>query len=224
MLMTAIVLAFVTLVGWRPCGAAQDATPVLDVRAKEGRVPLTFYAIGFSRSGRFAWLERRSGFDDDQFEWSLHVKDLARNRRIGERSFSTSRRGLETFCGKYGRSIAGILDKYEIEAASPPRFEPPGATGDPAAVDLRPGRRDPESGKTRYEVLLRGRAGGKRLGSVWRVDEESGEPPVGAPKLLGTVRSPHGPRVAVLIMQEMIGTEGAQVTLVEVFGGRLDGD
>ena len=222
--MTSILLAFVTLAGWLPCGAVRDATPLLEVPAREGRVPLTFYAVGFSRSGRFAWLERRRGFDDDQFDWSLYVQDLGRDRVVGVRSFSTKRGGLDAFCRTHGKTITALLDRNEIEVASPPRLEQPSPTGDPTAVDLRPGRRDPDKGKTRFEVLLRGRASARSIGWIWRVEEQSGESPIGAPKLLGVVRSPHEPRVAVLVIQQMIGTEGVEVTLVKVLGGQLDHD
>jgi hypothetical protein len=58
--------------------------------------------------------------------------------------------------------------------------------------------------------------------SSTRVEVDSGQPPLGVPKLAGILRSPFEPRVAVLVTQQMIGDEGARLTVVKVLGARLD--
>jgi len=204
------------------CDSPQDARPIIEVAAKGLRMPLSFYVIGFSKFGRLAWLERRRGFDSVEFDWTLHVQELGRDHQVAERSFSLKAGGLDALCGKHGKTIARLLEKQDIDTGRSPGLEQPTPTTDPTSVDLRSGRRDPEANKIRYDVILRGQQGQKLVGTVWRVGGDSGEDPVEAPRLLGIVRSPFEPRVAVLVTQQMIGTEGVSITLVNVFGGRLD--
>ena len=66
------------------------------------------------------------------------------------------------------------------------------------------------------------KAGGKRLGSLYRVDVTAGEPPLGEPKIRGMLRNPFERRVAVFVTQDMANSAGIQVPVVRVLGGRLD--
>jgi hypothetical protein len=125
-------------------------------------------------------------------------------------------------CTKHGVAIARVLRKQQIERGPDLVLEQPDAGRDPTDVELVIGRRDREAYKTPYRVILRGKNGIKQLGVMWRVEADSGEPPLGAPKLAGILRSPYEARVAVLASQTMIGTEGAEITTVKVLGGRLD--
>jgi hypothetical protein len=204
------------------CPVARDTPPIIDVAAERGRASLAFFLVGFSRAGHLAWLERRQGFDDDTYDWSLHIEDLVRDRQLVDLSFSMKSPGLDAFCAKHGAAVSRALEKHGVQAESAPRLEHPEEADDLPAVELRAGHSDPEIGKTPYQVILRGKTGTKDVGSVQKVDVASGEPPVGAPKLLGMLKSPLEPRVAVLVTQEMIGTEGVKVTVVSIFGGRLD--
>jgi hypothetical protein len=199
-----------------------DAAPALDVAASRNRAPLAFYPLGFSKTGRFAWLERRVGFDSDETTWLLRIVDLASDRILAEPEYALKSGTLAGMCGRYGRTIARLLAKHGIERTSPLTLEQPEAGRDPTAVKFTAGRPDPERHRTSYRVTLQGREGTKQLGVLFRVGVESGEPPLSAPTLLGIMRSPWEPRIAVLCRQTMTGTEGAAITVITVMGGRLD--
>jgi hypothetical protein len=206
-----------------PCGALNPAAkPILEIAAGERRAPLALYAIGFSPSGHFAWLERRRAVNREKTEWSVHIVDLVSDHFLTERWFEMHQSDLPSVCEKYGTTIALMLDRQGIQAVAATSFEQPGSTGDPTGFDVRPGLPDVESGKTPYDVILRSRAGGKRLGSVYRVDITAGEPPLGEPQVRGMLRNPFERRVAVFVTQDMVGADGAEIPVVRVLGGRLD--
>ncbi len=206
-----------------PCGALRPtATPILDIGAADRHAPLAVYAIGFSPSGHFAWLERRRAADPEKTEWSLHIVDLVSDHFLAERWFETKRADVAGVCEKFGPAIAILLDKNDIQAVTASAFEQPSAANDPTGFDLRPGSPDAESGKTPYDVILRAKGGGKRLGSLYRVEVTAGEPPLGEPKIRGMLRNPFERRVAVFVTQDMVGSDGLQIPVVKVLGGRLD--
>jgi hypothetical protein len=207
-----------------PCGALRPGVkPVLEIAADERRAPLALYAIGFSPSGHFAWLERRRAVNREKIEWSVHILDLVSDHFLAERWFETHEGGdVATVCEKYGATIALMLDRQAIQTVPAIAFEPVGPAGDLTGFDLRPGLPDADTGKTPYDVILRSRAGVKRLGSVLRVDISAGEPPLSEPQVRGMLRNPFERRVAVFVLQNMVGTEGIEIPVVKVLGGRLD--
>ena len=207
----------------KPCTVlGPDARPMVEVAGKRDRAPLSFYALGFSKSGRFAWLESRRGFDSDGYNWILYVVDLNSDRQLVEREFPLKSASVQALCARYDAAIARVLDKLDVERGRALALEQPEANRTPTAVELAPGRRDREGHKTPYRVLLRGKDGVKQVGILWRVDVDSGQPPLGVPKLGGILRSPFEPRVAVLATQQMIGDEGSEITMVKILGARLD--
>jgi hypothetical protein len=200
----------------RSCDPELAPKPIIEVPAAGPRLPLALFALGFSSSGRFAWLEQRRGPDDDQFAWSLHVSDLVNDRALADHDFRVRRPGLTALCARHGRELAHLLAENGIDGSAVPALEQPKRGRDPVAVEAR--RAEGSGG---YDVILRGRAGAKRIGSVETVDAA----PKTAPKIAGIVRSPFEPRVAVAVTQEAgstEGTKGATVTTVKFFGGRLD--
>ena len=201
---------------------APDAKPIIEVRGKGSREPLAFYVLGFSRSGRLAWLELRQGFESEDYTWILYVVDLASDRQLVEREFVFKSANVQSLCARYDTAIARVLDKFDVERGHALALEQPEATLPPTTVELAPGRRDREAYKTPYRVLLGGKDGVKQLGILWRVEVDSGQAPLGVPKLAGILRSPFEPRVAVLATQQMMGTEGVELTMVKVLGARLD--
>ena len=223
-LLVALLGAAVARESPKACGllAPPDAKPIIEVAAKRARAPLAVYPLGFSRKGRLAWLESRLGFDSDQYNWLLYVVDLSTDRQLVEREFLMKSASVQALCARHEATIARVLDKMEIERGPALPLEQPDAARDPSAVDLVAGRRDREAHKTPYRVMLRGKDGVKQLGVLWKVDVDSGEPPVGPPKLAGILRSPFEARVAVVVTQQMVATEGAEISLVKVLGGRLD--
>ena len=207
----------------KPCTVlAPDAKPIIEVAGKGSRPPLAFYVLGFSKSGRLAWLELRQGFDSDEYNWILYVVDLNSDRQLVEREFSLKSANVQSLCARHDTAIARVLDKFDVERGRALALEQPEATLPPTTVELARGRRDRKAYKTPYRVLLRGKDGVKQLGTLWRVEVDSGDAPLGVPKLAGILRSPFEPRVAVLVTQQMIGTEGAELTMVRVLGARLD--
>jgi hypothetical protein len=207
----------------KPCTVlAPDAKPIIEVAGKGRRPPLAFYALGFSKTGRLAWLELRQGFDSEDYNWILYVVDLNSDRPLVEREFPLKSSSVQALCARHDTAIARVLDKLDVERGRALALEQPEATLAPPTVELARGRRDREASKTPYRVLLRGRDGVKQLGTLWRVEVDSGQAPLGVPKLAGILRSPFEPRVAVLVTQQMIGDEGAELTMVKVLGARLD--
>jgi len=206
-----------------PCGALRpDAKPLLEIPADERRAPLALFAIGFSPSGHFAWLERRRAVNREKTEWSVHVVDLVNDKFLAERWFEMRQTEVAALCDKNGPTIAMMLDKHGIQAVPATVFEQPVSTSDPTGFDVRPGLPNSETGKTPYDVILRSRTGGKVLGSVYRVDITAGEPPLGEPQIRGMLRNPFERRVAIFILQAMAGSEGVEIPVVSVLGGRLD--
>jgi len=204
------------------CPLGEGAAPVIQVAAKKNHAPLALYALGFSPGGNFAWLERRVGFDSDDNTWLLRVTNLDNDRTLVEREYALRPASTEALCARHGRAISAVLDGYQIRAAAPPTLDQPDAGRDPIAVDFVAGRRNPETHKTPHRVVLRGSGGTKDLGVVWQVDADSGEPPLGKPTLAGLLRSPFEPRVVVLCRQQMVATEGVELVMIKVLGGRLD--
>lgn len=203
-------------------GLGLDTPPIVEVTAKRNRAPLAIYALGFSKTGALAWLEARQGFDSDSYNWLLSVVELNRDRPLAVREFLLRSANVQALCARYEKPIRRLLDKFGIERGAPVALEQPDPTRDPTGIDLVAGRRDRESHKTAYRVRMQGKDGSKFIGTTWRVDLDSGQPPVGPPKLMGILRSPFEARVAVLIVQTMTGDEGAEVATVKVFGGRTD--
>ena len=191
------------------CDPELAPKPVIEVPGGGPRLPLALFVLGFSSSGRFAWLEQRRGSDDDHVAWSLHVSDLVNDHAVADRDFRVRRPGLTALCARHGRELARLLAENGIDGSTVPALEQPKHGHDPVAVEARRAQ-----GSSGYDVILRGRAGAKRIGSVEKIDP--------APKIAGIVRSPFEPRVAVAVTQETASADGAKVTLVKFFGGRLD--
>ena len=129
----------------------------------------------------------------------------------------------QALCRAHGVAIKRLLDQYGVQRGSPV-LEDAAAAQEPMKLELRQGKSRPDTGRIPYVLALHVREGVQRLGPLWQVAPDSGEPPVGAPKMLGFLRSPSEPRIAVIVTQEMLGTEGVAVTLVHVLGGLLTPD
>ena len=180
------------------------------------------YPLGFSKRGRFAWLERSQSFDDDRYSWTLHLVDLDNDRSLVDRVFFLRKAGVPTMCDAEGETITRLLERYQIEFGTPPALEQPDPAKAPSSVEVDAGPRDAELGKTPYRVLLRAPEGSKRLGVIWRVEQKSGDYPRTKPVILGLLRSPFEPRVAVVATQKVTGIEAVEATAVWIMGGRLD--
>lgn len=196
------------------------------IEAKQGRnrSPVAVYPLGFSKQGRFAWMELAQGFDTDGYTWLVEIVDLDRDRKLKHLDLDAKDASLKTLCQAHGATIARVLAGFEIaaDASATLALEQPDQAHDPTAVRITVGARDRQTEKTPYQIALDGKDGTKRIGVVWRVWPESGAPPVSEPKLAGILRSPFEPRVAVVLTQRTVGVEAQESTVVTVLGGRLD--
>jgi hypothetical protein len=197
------------------------APRVVDVPDGELRLPLTVYALGFSRSGLFAWVERRRFEEDDRANWWLQVVDLGTNRRVLRRTFRTRGDGVDALCKEHASKVARALEPFGIEGGTGFVLQKPSSDADWLRAELRRGAQDAARSRTRFDVVLRARTGSSRLGSVWRPDPEEGEPPAAAPVAAAIVRSELEPRIALFVTHEAVGLEGVRTTQVWVFGARL---
>jgi hypothetical protein len=128
-----------------PCALlAPGAKPLIEVAAKKNHAPLALYLLGFSKQGRLAWLERRPGFDSDQYNWLLYVLDLNSDKMVAEREFLTTSGAVDSMCTKHGAAIARVLHAQQIERGPDLGLEQPDPAGDPTDVELVVGRRDRE--------------------------------------------------------------------------------
>ncbi|HEX2731354.1 MAG TPA: hypothetical protein VHM70_07115 [Polyangiaceae bacterium] len=199
-----------------------DAEPMIERKATSSQPRVAIYALGFSRTGRLAWLETLQGFDDDQFTWLLHITDLEHDRSVILREFRQPTQSVSQLCKEDGVEIERVLRLFEIVFGNPPSLEQPSAERAPTAIDLVAGRHDEETDKTPHDVVLRGPEGWKKLGVVWQVGRDSGMYVREKPIVRGLLRSPFEERVAVIVTQKGIDTEAAEVELLHVFGSRLD--
>jgi hypothetical protein len=220
--------------GWKPagpddgpsvrsCDPETETKPLVEVTDGDGaRAPVSLFAMGFSASGRFAWLEQRHGSKGTDLEWSVHVTDLVNDSKLATESFQVHRKGLIGLCARHGRDLAHLLADHRIQTPTVPALEPPKANKDQVAVETRRATADADNGRVTYDVILHARAGSKRIASIEQDQAPPGANPAGPPKILGIVRSPFESRVAVGVLQEVVGSGGGRVTRVQFFGGRLD--
>jgi hypothetical protein len=219
---TLLVLASVAGAPAPPC-PLERAAQIFDFAGGQPPLPVEFYAVGFSPSGRFAWLEQPRFEEKPPFTWWLSVVDLGAGQRLlGKQAFRTRAAGLRALCREHGAEVMRALAPHGIEPGS---GMPLPSTPDDLAVwtraELRQGPTDVGKGRTRFDVFLRGPAGPRRLGSLWRPDPGAGEAAAALPRVVGIVWNGLGPRVAVLVGHAPAGTRAAQTVQVWCFGARL---
>jgi hypothetical protein len=208
-----------------PCDRdADEGKPTIDVPGPGPQAALAVFALGFSASGRFAWLEQRRAAGAGAVEWSLHVTDLVDDRALAAQSFTVKRKGLVGLCVRHGRELARALAENGINSRVPSTLEQPEPSKDPVAVEFRRAHaaEATDEGPMLNDLILRGRAGSKRIASLPDAQAAPGGNTAGAPKVLGIVRSPFERRVAVAVAHDVVATNGAHSTVVQFFGGRLD--
>src|SRR5436190_18638264 len=60
------------------------ARPMLEAKPGRNRSPVAVYPLGFSRRGRFAWMELAQGFDSEGYTWLVEIVDLDGDRKLKE--------------------------------------------------------------------------------------------------------------------------------------------
>jgi len=189
------------------CGPSPEGTPLLATKGQEGSPALSVFALGFSPTGRFAWLEQRVDARARGVEWSIQVVDLINDRALPGKSFHVAH-GVQAMCAQHSTEVAGLLHDAAIVVSPELALEHPTAGQDPTGVELRPA-----NAAGAVDVVLHGAAGEKTLGTL---APAAGRGPASA---LGFLRSPFEPRVAVAVSED--GTDGRCAAL-HFFGGRLD--
>jgi hypothetical protein len=184
-------------------------------------MPLKLRVLGFSSTGRIALLEQRQGEEPGGL-WFLRIVDLKRDRLVAEREFETKELTTAALCRAHSAAIRGVLAKYEVQTSQLPTLLPFPVAADCGAVALELKRGSRAEGTTRHEVWLKEDKNSKRLGVLREFAVESGRDPVGPPSVIGALRSPWEPRLAVLIRQDETEMEGAIAPLIRVMGAQLD--
>jgi hypothetical protein len=207
----------------RPCPfLAADAKPIFEVKGTSQRVSQAMYPLGFSKQGRFAWLETSRGMEAEGHTWFLHVVNLDNDRSLVNREFDVSKGGVLAMCDAEAPTITRLLERQGIAFGTAPVLAPADDAKAPPTVELVAGRPIEEKSRMPYRVLLRGPEGSKQVGVLWRVEVSSGKDPRAKPVIVGLLRSPFERRVAVVAMQKVTGIEAVQFMDMIVLGGRLD--
>lgn len=189
------------------CGPSPEGRPLFSAEAAAGKPALSVYALGFSPTGRFAWLEQRTGGREGGVEWSIQLVDLIDDHPLPGKKFQVAH-GVSAICAQHGAEAASLLHDASIVVSPDLALQQPTAGQDPTGVELRPA-----AGGAAVEVVLRGAGGEKKLGSF---TPGAGADPA---SVLGFLRSPFEPRVAVVVRTGS-GSRGGGA--LRFFGGRLD--
>ena len=202
------------------CELAETGDPLWKIGGKigGGDAPDTtsVFVLGFSPSGRLAWLEQRTGAADGAAEWTVHVTALANGRSVAAQTYRASKGGLAALCARHAREVASLLAANGVATTGAVALKQPAVDSDPTGVELRAAKLDGASEGGTFDLVLRGSAGTKVIGILPR--GEGAAPPA----VLGFIRSPFERRVAVPVKEEAAGPRGRIETRVQFYGGRLD--
>ncbi|HEY7373676.1 MAG TPA: hypothetical protein VIF57_16055, partial [Polyangia bacterium] len=166
------------------------------------------FALGFSASGRLAWLEQRAGADARGVEWTVQLIDLINDRALPGKVLRAGG-DVTAMCKAHAAEVSSLLADSDIQPVGDLALEQPAPGKDPTGVELRPG-----SKAGSIDVVLRAAAGEKKIGALTQAGGGA------APAVLGLLRSPFEPRVAVAVSQAQANARRGPT--IHFFGGRLD--
>jgi hypothetical protein len=199
------------------CELAETGEPLWKIGGGDDAPDTTsVFALGFSRSGRLAWLEQRTATADGAAEWIVHVTALANGRSVAAQTYRASKGGLAALCARHAREVASLLAANGVTTTGAITLNQPAVDSDPTGVELRAAKLDGASEGGTFDLVLRGSAGTKVIGILSRA--EGAAPPA----VLGFIRSPFERRVAVPVKEQAAGPGGRIETRVQFYGGRLD--
>ena len=133
----------------RPCPfLAADAKPIFEVKGTSQRLPQAMYPLGFSKQGRFAWLETSRGMEADGHTWFLHVVNLDNDRSLVNREFDVSKGGVPAMCDAEAPTITRLLERQGIAFGTAPALAPADDAKAPLGVELVAGRPIEEKSRT----------------------------------------------------------------------------
>ncbi len=198
------------------CELAETGDPLWKIGGGDAPDATSVVVLGFSPSGRLAWLEQRTGAADGAAEWTVHVTALANGRSVAAQTYRSSKGGLAALCTRHAREVAALLAANGVTTTGAVTLKQPAVDSDPTGVELRAAKLDGTSEGGSFDLVLRGSAGTKVIGILSRA--EGAAPPA----VLGFIRSPFERRVAVPVKEEAAGPRGRIETRVQFYGGRLD--
>ncbi len=196
-----------------PCGPTPEGKPLLAIAGHDGNPALSVFALGFSPTGRLAWLEQRVRPGDRDVEWSIQVVDLINDRALPGKSFHVAR-GVNAMCAQHGAEVGDLLQESAISASVDLALEQPTPGKDPTGVALRPAPAGGGTSLGAIDVVLRGLPGEKKIGVLPQPGGGT------APTVIGFLRSPFEPRVAVAVVQPRDADRRGPA--IRFFGCRLD--
>jgi hypothetical protein len=198
------------------CALAANGEPLWKIGGDEAPAATSVVVLGFSPSGRFGWLEQRTTARDGAAEWTVHVTALANGRSVATQTYRAGKGGVAALCARYAREVTSLLRANGVTTQAVALKQPATGSDDPTAVELRAARFDDGNGSGAFDLVLRGSAGSKVIGTLPHAE---GSAP---PAVLGFIRSPFERRVAVPVTEEAAGPSGHTETRVQFYGGRLD--
>lgn len=198
------------------CELAETGDPLWKLGGGDAPAATSVFVLGFSHSGRLAWLEQRTGAPDGPAEWTVHITALANGRAVATQTYRAAKGGLSALCTRHAREVASLLAANGVATTSAVALKQPAVDSDPTGVELRAAKLESGNDGEAFDLVLRGSAGSKVIGFLQRA--EGAAPPA----VLGFLRSPFERRVAVPVKEEAAGPRGRIETRVQFYGGRLD--
>jgi hypothetical protein len=198
-----------------PC--APEGKPLVPTPGDERLPVLSVFALGFSPTGRLAWLEQQVGAEGRGVDWSIHVVELSNDRALPGKSFRGAP-DVATMCAQHGAEVSGLLHDAGIVSSLDLALEGSPSGGGRLSAWLRPSSLsvwlNPGGDPNVYDVLLHGPEGNKKLGVIRPGDD------VYWPQIAGLLRSPFEPRVAVTLGAQ--AGDKVRGMRFRFYGGRLD--
>lgn len=187
-------------------------------RVCHGVDKLKVIPFGYSKKGAFAHLEYT---DEDVIGlWKLVITDLITDKRLATVSMEDPDYALDmrAFLKAQALPVGLAIEKHRIRPQDLGKPAPFPLKLGGQSVDLRLAHhpRPRDSDTRRHEVFLSVSDLGEK-----RLAELNAPGDAGCCGVLGAVKSPHEPRLAVLILRAQRGFEGALVCKVEVIGAHL---
>jgi len=183
------------------CAGSGEPKPLLSIRSKEHA--LLAHALGFSPSGRFAWLEAKT--NNGSTVWSLHIQDLVNDRQLTGEVYPVGKGEEGRFCSLHAKQIAERLAEHGIRTGSFTSLAGEKESGDAATLTLR------SATEAYVEVVLQGKTKSSVIGKIRQSADRL--------EALGLLRSPYEARSVAWVVEREAKEGDAKL---HVFGGRLD--
>lgn len=221
----ACLFSFVGLMAIAPGPARAGPLPIklteLATCQGPGTICDRFYPIGFSKDGKFAYVELPADEAVGGFLWTFKIVDLVTDKTVDTVGWDQSGAGLDeiqnlkTLLKKKRRGFEVLLGKHKIRPVANPRLKVfPMKIGQreihanledevPASPDAEPGYKS-----VIHHVVLADSSGrAKEIGKLTSAEGDMGFF-TAPPKIKGYLKSPFGPRAVVVLRQTRRGYEG----------------